>query len=346
MRVVYCGTGSFAGPALEALLEGPFPPIALITQPEKPGSSERGSSRLVGMGIKIHALKKGIAIHQPDSINSPAGIALLKELAPDLLVVAAYGQILSKAALEIPRLGSINLHASLLPRHRGASPIAHAILAGDDQTGVTVIRMTAGLDAGEILAMQSTPIGPAETTGELEERLAKIAADLAVETVNRLASGAVSGQIQDSSQVTRAPKIRKEQGDLPFGEPVAQILRIIRAMQPWPTAFTHRFRADGAPARIQIVRAEAAPESSLAGESERKRIPGTLFLPAGRRDELWVQCADGPLRLLEVQPAGRKKMGIADYLRGNPLRDGDRFGPAPPPPGQTTSGQPLTVQPV
>lgn len=324
MRLVYCGTGSFAGPALEALLEGPYAPVALITQPEKTGSSERGSSRLVGLGIKVHALKKGIPIYQPDSINTPEGLAILADLKPDLLVVAAYGQILSKAALEIPRLGCINLHASLLPRHRGASPIAHAILAGDAESGVSVIRMTPGLDAGEVLEMVSTPIGPTETTGELEERLAQIAATLAVKSVNQIAAGPTQGQVQDPTLVTRAPKIKKEQGDLPFEKTVTQVLRIIRAMQPWPTAFTHRYRSGAAPTRIQIVKAEDA-QSPLTPEGK----PGDLYSPPAPRDQLWVRCADGYLKLTEVQPAGKKKMPIGDYLRGNPLRDGDRFGPAP-----------------
>lgn len=324
MRVVFCGTGGFAGPALKALLQGRHPPLALITQPDKPGSSERGSSRLVGLGIKIHALEKGIPIHQPESINSPVGLELLQSLKPDLLVVAAYGQILSRDALAIPKMGSINLHASLLPRHRGASPIAHAILAGDTETGVTVIRMTAGLDAGEILAIESTPIGPQETTGELEERLANIASTMAVTTVDRLASGPVVGQPQDATLVTRAPKIRKEQGEIPFEKPVAEVLRTIRAMQPWPTAYTHRLRPGSPPARLLIIKAETTAHPLPPGLD-----PGALVAPQGRKNDLWVACADRFLNVLEVQPAGKKKMTVGDYLRGNPVREGDRFGPAP-----------------
>lgn len=321
MRLVYAGTGGFAMPAFEALIASPFKPIALITQPDKPGASVRTSSRMVGLGLKGPALKNGIAIHQPHSINDPAGLAILKDLAPDLLVVAAYGQILSQEALAIPKLGCINLHASILPRHRGASPIAHAVWAGDAESGVSVIRMTPGLDAGEVIGLARTPIGPEETAEELESRLSQMSASLALEIVEAITRGPVAGIPQDPALVTRAPRLKKDTGNIDWSLGTADILRLIRAMQPWPTAFTHRIR-EGLPAvRLQIVKAT----NSLASPFHPGDAPGTLASPDSRGSELLVKTGDGALRVLVVQPSGKTAMPVGDYLRGNPIRIGDRF---------------------
>jgi methionyl-tRNA formyltransferase len=214
------GTGTFAEPTLEALLAGPDPVVGVFTQPDREGVQKRGSTRQVGRGMKEIAAEKGVPVFQPASVNAADGIAMLRSLNPDLLVVAAYGQILSKEVLSIPTHGAINVHGSLLPKYRGAAPVAWAILNGETETGVTIIRMTAGLDAGDMLAKASIPIGD-ETAGELEAKLAPLGARLAVETIQRLKAGRMTGEKQDPSQVTKAPKLTKEMGLIDWQGPAA-----------------------------------------------------------------------------------------------------------------------------
>src|SRR6516162_1725132 len=209
MRIVMMGRGLFAEPTFEALLAGPHPVVGLVTQPDRAVGQERGSTRQTGKGMKNIALAHNVPVYQPESINTPEGVAELTKLAPDLLVVAAYGQILSNEVLSIPRLGGINVHASLLPKYRGAAPVAWAIYHGETETGVTIIRMTTGLDAGDMLAQEKLAIGPDETAGELEARLAPLGARLAMQVIDRLAAGPVTGVKQDKALVTKAPKLKK-----------------------------------------------------------------------------------------------------------------------------------------
>src|SRR3989440_9923435 len=197
MRIVMVGTGTFAEPTFEALLSGPHPVVGLVTQPDRAVGEERGSTRQTGVGMKQIALDNKVPILQPESVNTPEGIAGLKEFRPDLLVVAAYGQILSNDILAVAPLGGINVHASLLPKYRGAAPIAWAIYHGETRTGVTIIRMSVRLDAGDMLAREAIDILPDETAGELEARLAPVGAGLAVHMVRRLAAGPVPGAKQD-----------------------------------------------------------------------------------------------------------------------------------------------------
>src|SRR5437660_1885780 len=206
MRLVMMGTGTFAEPTFEALLAGPHPVVGLVTQPDRPTGHERGSTRQVGKGMKNIALAHGVPVFQPESINTPEGVAGLGAMQPDLLAVAAYGQILSKEVLAIPPRGGINVHASLLPKYRGAAPVAWAIYHGETRTGVTIIRMSVSLDAGDILAQEAIDIGREETAGELEARLALLGSRLAVQVVDQIAAGKAQGTKQDKSQVTKAPK--------------------------------------------------------------------------------------------------------------------------------------------
>src|SRR5207302_10920127 len=189
MRIVMMGTGLFAEPTFEALLAGPHPVVGLVTQPDRAVGQERGSTRQTGKGMKNIALTRNVPVFQPESVNTAEGVAELKKLAPDLLVVAAYGQILSRDVLSVPPRGGINVHASLLPKYRGAAPIAWAIYHGETRTGVSIIKMSVHLDAGDILAQDATAIGPEETAGELEARLAMIGARLASQVIDQLAAG-------------------------------------------------------------------------------------------------------------------------------------------------------------
>lgn len=308
------GTGTFARPTLQALLAGGrHAVVGLVTQPDRDGTRVRGTSRMVGESMKDVAEAAGIPVFQPESINTAEGIAQLQAWSPDLLVVAAYGQILKRDVLETARLGGVNVHASLLPKYRGAAPVAWAIIRGETATGVTIIRMTTGLDAGDMLARSAVAIGPHETAGELESRLATIGADLAVETIDRLSAGPVVGEKQDAAGVTKAPKLTKELGAIDWTRPADEITRLIRGLQPWPTAYTHRHRDGQPPVRLILLKSEA-----VAGGGEL----GTVFVDGGH---LEVATGVGRLRLLELQPAGKRRMTADEVVRGRTVQGGDRF---------------------
>ncbi|QVL34957.1 methionyl-tRNA formyltransferase [Telmatocola sphagniphila] len=309
------GTGTFAEPTLEHLLQGPDPVVGVFTQPDRETGVKRGSTRQVGRGMKEIAAEKNVPVFQPESINSPEGVALLKDLNPDLLVVAAYGQILSKEVLGLPSIGAINVHASLLPKYRGAAPIAWAIYHGEAETGVTIIRMSVGLDAGNMLAQKSVLIQPMETAGELEARLAPIGAQMALDVIAQMKQGPVVGTPQDKALVTKAPKLKKEDGLIDWNRPAEAVARQIQAMQPWPTAYTFLHREGKEPMRVMIARCVLTE-----GHGE----PSTLFSPDGKK--LVVHCSPGALEILELQPAGKKKMNPSDFLRGHPIQKTDRFG--------------------
>src|SRR5579884_1892195 len=313
MRLVMMGTGLFAEPTFEALLAGPDTVVGLVTQPDRAAGVERGSTRQTGKGMKAIALEHGLPVLQPDSINTPEGVAALREWRADLLVVAAFGQILKDEVLGAAPLGGINVHASLLPKYRGAAPIHWAIRNGETETGVTIIRMTRGLDAGDMLAQESTSIGPDETSGEVEARLARVGARLAVEVIARLRAGPVPGIKQDQSRATKAPKMTKEHGAVDWGLTAPQLVNHVRAMQPWPTAFTFWHRAGQEPLRLILHRATARPASSGEAGQPGDVLPGT--------DLLNVVAGGGTvLEVREVQPAGKKRMAAADFLRGRPPR--------------------------
>jgi methionyl-tRNA formyltransferase len=315
MRVVMMGTGTFAEPTFEALLASAHAVVGLVTQPDRTVGDKRGSTRQVGKGMKPIAEERGIPVFQPESINTPDGEKLLRELTPDLLVVAAYGQILSRDVLGIPPRGGINVHASLLPKYRGAAPVAWAIKSGETETGVSIIRMTIGLDAGDVLAVGKLDIGPDETAGQLEARLGVLGAKLAIETVDRLAAGEVHGAVQDKSLATKAPKLTKEMGRIDWSQPAAAVWNHIRAMQPSPTAYTSLLRPNAKPLRLIV--ALAKPAVGATAEVGTLRRDG---------DRLFVACGGSWLELLEVQPDGKRRMSAADFVRGNPLPAGSRLG--------------------
>src|SRR5262249_8653982 len=258
MRIVMMGTGTFAEPTFQALLAGRHEVVGLVTQPDRAAGQERGSTRQTGVGMKQIALDRNVPVVQPESINTPEGVARLTELRPDLLVVAAYGQILSNDVLAVAPLGGINVHASLLPKYRGAAPIAWAIYHGEQRTGVTIIRMSVRLDAGDMLAQEAIDILPDETAGELEARLAPLGARLAVEVIEKLAQGPVAGLPQDQSQLTKAPKLKKEHGLIGWSREAEQVCNQIRAMQPWPTAYTFLHREGQPPLRLILCKSVAA----------------------------------------------------------------------------------------
>jgi methionyl-tRNA formyltransferase len=319
MRIVMMGTGSFAEPTFAALLAGPHPVVGLFTQPDRPTGKERGSTRQAHPGMKLLAQERGIPVLQPESINTPEGTAALHALTPDLLVVAAYGQILSNDVLGSAAHGGINVHASLLPKYRGAAPINWAIYHGETRTGVTIIRMSLALDAGDILAQEAVEILPDETAGELEARLGPLGAKLATDVVSRIASGQpVPGVKQDKSQVTKAPKLTKEHGLIDWGRSAVSVYNHVRAMQPFPTAYTFLHRPGQAPLRLIVLKAHVVPgDGALAG----------LVRTDAAMKQFVVACAEGLVEIVELQPAGKRRMAATEFLRGNVLPPGARMGP-------------------
>lgn len=334
MRLVMMGTGTFAEPTFEALLASfGGDVVGLVAQPERGAGNKRGSTRQTGKGMANIARAANVPIAQPESINTPEGLEQLRAMRPELLVVAAYGQILSKDVLQVPTRGTINVHASLLPKYRGAAPVAYAILGGETQTGVTIIKVTPGLDSGDMVLQEATDILPDDTTGTLESRLAQLGARLAVEAAKKYAAGGpVEGVKQDPALVTKAPKIKKEFGLIDWAKPADYIERFVRAMQPWPTAYTFLHRPGKEPMRVIVSgvrhggRATGAePDPALVG----KLWQTPRELPTDQFGWILVAVGDGHDFILvdELQPAGKKRMTAEEFLRGYPVVGGMRFGP-------------------
>ncbi len=311
MRVVFFGTPEFAVPSLEAVMSR-SEVVGVVTQPDRPR----------GRGLRVQpppvadvAARYGLDVRQPASLRDPAFLQWLREVAPDLVVVVAYGRFIPKEVLEVPRLGAVNLHPSLLPRYRGPAPIPRAIAAGETETGVTVLEVTEELDAGDIILQRAVPIGPEDTSGSLAARLAEEGASLLAEALPLLETGRAVRRPQDPSQATYAPKLTREEGCIRWGDAATRIANLVRAFDPWPGTYTVR---DGE--RLLIWRATPHP----GGEGER---PGTVLVADDRREpSLVVAAGDGAVALHEVQPPGGRRMRAADYLRGHPLRVGEVLG--------------------
>lgn len=306
MRVVFAGTPEFAAQALAAILADGNEVVLVLTQPDRPAG--RGMS-LQASPVKQLALQHGLPVHQPSSLKSEEACQPIIEARPDVMVVAAYGLILPQAALDIPRLGCLNIHASLLPRWRGAAPIQRAILAGDAKTGVTIMRMEAGLDSGPMLLKESLPIADTETAGTLHDKLAALGARLIVEALPKLERGELPGDIQPEEGVTYAAKLEKAEAALDWRRPALLLDRAVRAFNPFPGATG---QMDGQ--IIKIWRVAAVP-----GTGE----PGTVL--AAGADGIVVACGEGALCLTELQKAGGKRLPAADFLRGFALKPGQRF---------------------
>jgi len=323
MRLVMMGTGSFAEPTFEAILASGHPVVGLVTQPDRITGKERGSTRQARRGMKEIAQDRGIPVLQPESINTPEGVRDLSQWKPDLLVVAAYGQILSKEVLAVAPQGGINVHASLLPKYRGAAPIAWAIAQGEKETGVTIIRMSIALDAGDLLAQDKTTIGPEETAGELETRLAPMGAKLALTVIEQIAAGKSKGIPQDKSLVTKAPKLSKENGLIDWSRNPQGICNHIRAMQPWPTAYTFLHRPKESPLRLIVYRASVVTEATLSLKGPHA---GLIRLLPGHPHLIVETGAGDQVEILELQPAGKRRMTAMDFLRGYAIENGWLLG--------------------
>lgn len=295
-RIVFMGSPDFAVPVLAALA-GRYPLVGVVTQPDRPAG--RGGT-LKPPAVKEAALRLGLPVIQPEKLRQPEAMEQLRAWSPDVIVVAAFGQILRQNVLDLPPFGCVNVHASLLPRGRGAAPIQAAILAGDAETGVTIMKMDAGVDTGPILAQRALPIAPDETGGSLFEKLARLGADLLLETLPRYLNGDITPQPQPEEGVTYAPMLKKEDGLLDFSQSAAALERRVRAMNPWPGAY---FEWRAAP--LKVLRARVSDAQS-PGAGRRLTVEGR---PA-------LGCGEGILILEEVQPAGKKPMPGKAFLSG------------------------------
>ncbi len=306
MRIVFFGTPEFAVTALRALLRERFTVAGVVTQPDKPQG--RSHSTLVPPPVKTAALEVGLPVLQPAKPVGDLFLAGLRRLEADLGVVVAYGHILRPEVLDAPARGMINVHASLLPRFRGAAPIQHALLAGDRETGISIMRMVEGLDSGPVLHRLATPIGDGETAGSLTPKLAELGASALVEALSLLSAGSIMPQPQDESRATYAPKISRETARLDWSRESALLERQIRAFDPVPGAWT---TLDGAPVKLF----GALPAVGSGG-------PGTVLTAS---DRLVIAGGSGAIAVREVQPAGRNRLAVEDWVRGRGVAAGSRF---------------------
>ncbi len=309
LRTVFMGTPEFALSTLEGLIASGVNLVGAFTQPDRPKG--RGN-RLTPPPVKVLAESHGIPVFQPAKLRDPAAVEELRRLAPDLVVVVAYGQILPKSVLEIPRHGCINVHASLLPRYRGAAPINKAILEGEAETGVTTMMMDVGLDTGDMLVKRAIPIGPEETAGELHDRLAVLGREAMEETLRRLFAGTLVPEPQDDALSTYAPMLKKEDGRIDWQAPARKIHDQARGLDPWPGAYTH-------------LEGEVLKVARTRWEPDAAGSPGSVVSagPEGVR----IACGEGVLVVGALQLPGKKMLPAAEFLRGRSLPPGTRLEP-------------------
>lgn len=303
------GTPDFAVPTLRTLLESEHDVIGVVTQPDRP----RGRSGKPQFSpVKEEALRAGIPVYQPDKVRDEAFVHVLRELHPDVILVVAFGQILPRQILELPQYGCINVHASLLPRLRGAAPIQWSVINGDEESGVTVQQMAEGIDTGDILLVERYRLSPKETGGSLFEHLSQLGGPLVLETLKRAEEGTLQPIPQDEEKHTYARMLSKSLGNIDFQRPAVEIERLIRGLNPWPSAYT---RWEGR--LLKIWDADVAE-----GDADEK--PGTVI--ATDRDGILVQTGEGALKITSLQLEGKKRMDAENFLRGCRIKTGECFG--------------------
>ena len=306
------GTPDFAVPSLRALVDHGYEVVGVFCQPDRPKG--RGH-KLAACPVKELAQSAGIPVFQPERIKREEGVAMLKSCAPDLCVTAAFGQLLSQEILDIPPMGTINVHSSLLPKHRGSAPINWSIIKGDAVTGVTTMFTDKGMDTGDILLMRETPIGPAENAGELTDRLAVMGAQLLIETIRALEAGTLARTPQDHAAATYEPKMDKELGRIDWSKSAQELDWLVRGTTPWPGAFTTLGEQTIKVFELDIL---DGPASGAPGE----------IVAADAKRGLVVSCGDHDVALAQIQMPGAKRMNAKDYLRGHTMETGVCLGKA------------------
>lgn len=308
MRIVFMGTPEFAVPSLKALLDAGYGVVGVFTQPDRPVG--RGH-KLAACPVKKLALERGVPVYQFERLRNEEGLACLRALAPDIVVTAAFGQILSQALLDVPKMGTVNVHASLLPAYRGAAPINWCILNGETRTGVTTMLTDAGVDTGDMLLRRETDIGEVETAAELSVRLSQLGAELLIETLKGYIAGEIAPTPQDERLASRQPMLKKEMGLIDWTRSAKEIACQARGLDPWPSAYT-----DYLGGTLKIYRA-----CPVEGEGN----PGTV-LRSSAKEGLFVACGEGALEVLEMQAPGGKRMNARAYLAGKKIEPGTKFG--------------------
>ncbi|HEX2925954.1 MAG TPA: methionyl-tRNA formyltransferase [Ruminiclostridium sp.] len=310
MKIVFMGTPEFAVPSLEMLIREGYEVIAVVTQPDKPKG--RGN-KMSAPPVKEFAVEHGITVLQPEKIKTPEFAAQIRELGPDLMITAAYGKIISKELLDVPTLGCINVHGSLLPAYRGAAPIHWSIINGEKVTGVTTMFTDVGLDTGDMLLKRELEIGPDTTVGELHDKMAVLGAEVLKDTLIELKNGTLTRKPQDDAISTYAPIISKEVGLIDWNKSAQQIHNLVRGTNPWPGAFTFM---DESKMRIW--------KTSIASCSKDKHCAGEIV--SVNEEGILVQCADGYILIQELQFDSSKRMKVSDYIRGHKINTGEKLG--------------------
>lgn len=310
MKVLFMGTPDFAAVTLEKLIDSEHEILGVVTQPDK----QKGRGHEVSFSpVKELALKAGIPVYQPIKVKDPDFMSQIETMSPEIIVVAAFGQILPKAFLDIPRYGCINVHGSLLPKYRGAAPIQYAVIDGESETGITIMHMDVGIDTGDMILQERLPIAPDETGGSLFDKMAKLGADLLLIALKQLEDGTAARIGQDNDQATYVKILNKEMGKLDFYEPAVKLDRLIRGLNPWPSAYTY---LDGK--TLKLWQAVVEPQST------KEAIPGEII--ELRKDALVVATGEGALVIRELQLEGKKRMTADAFLRGYPVAIGTILG--------------------
>lgn len=317
MRIVFMGTPAFAVPSLEALVAAHAEVVGVVTQPDRP----KGRGRVtMPSPVKVSALAQGLPVIQPTHVKSPEFLRQLSEWNPDLIAVTAFGRILPKAVLDLPPLGCVNVHGSLLPKYRGAAPIQWALIRGESETGLTTMFMDEGMDTGDMLLRQSVTIDPDETAAELGDRLAKVGGALLVETLNRLETQSVTAHPQDHTRATYAPSLKKEDGMIDWSRSSTDVTNRIRGMSPWPGSYTF-YRQQ----RLIMWKCRVAGRD--APVSHDGYPPGTI-LAVGPKS-FWVATGEGSVEILDIQPANKTRTSVERFLQGHALHVHETFGSQP-----------------
>ncbi len=317
MRVVFMGTPAFAVPSLEALVNSDHEVVGVVTQPDRPKG--RGQT-VVPCPVKELAVARGLSVRQPDKIKSPEFLEQLAEWKPDVIAVTAFGRILPKTILDLPPMGCVNVHGSLLPAYRGAAPVQWALIHGDTETGITTMLMDEGMDTGAVLLQQAVPIEPEDTALELGTRMGQTGGALLVETLTRLATHTVVPRAQDHSRATMAPLLKKEDGVIDWTQPATEIANRLRGLSPWPGSYTFHHEH-----RLIIRKGRVDANGGPVGGAVQR--PGTIL--AVGPTSFWVETGEGRIEVLEVQPANKKRMSVEQFLLGYALRTQDTLSPQP-----------------